>query len=349
MLSAQAQEFEQIRFVANQGGGEISGGEYTGHISIGEPISSFVYTTDDLTYNFGFFSQNIFEQNEIPVAEAGESQQVGTGAIVILDGTQSYDPDEDELTYLWTAPEGIILSDNTSSTPYFTATEVSEATNYEFELIVSDGQDNSEPDNVTVTIVPGPSWNVVVYTNNCPAIIILTYDDLPPLTTGDLVGAFVGDECRGFATVMEYEDDFYALFNIQTEIAETVTFKVWQANTGITFENEQVPYTIETEPGEDLGSFDNPLPVNVILTVDIEQNSNNIEIYPNPTSGIINFDFSNINIDKILITDVTGKIIIEKINFQQSETINLSSYANGIYFIKLDNQNNIYIQKIIKN
>lgn len=60
--------------------------------------------------------------NEPPVADAGADQEVdcssSAGAAVMLDGTLSSDPDEDDvLTYLWSAPDGVVFDDPTSPTP----------------------------------------------------------------------------------------------------------------------------------------------------------------------------------------------------------------------------------------
>ncbi len=66
---------------------------------------------------------------------------------VSLDGTSSEDPDEDGLTYQWSAP-GITFDDSTSVTPSatfpFGTTTVT--------LVVNDGTLDSESDTVDVTI-----------------------------------------------------------------------------------------------------------------------------------------------------------------------------------------------------
>jgi hypothetical protein len=58
-----------------------------------------------------------------PVANAGPDQTVTSGATVNLDGTGSFDPAGQPLTYVWTQTSGpaIMLNDPTSATPSFTA------------------------------------------------------------------------------------------------------------------------------------------------------------------------------------------------------------------------------------
>ena len=73
-----------------------------------------------------------------------------------------------------------------------------------------------------------------------------------------------------------------------------------------------------------------------------------ISIYPNPTNGIIEFDFAENNIQKIKITDITGRVVIEKITIQQNETIDLSGFDSGIYIVILETGKGSFTAKIIK-
>lgn len=90
--------------------------------------------------------------NKPPVANAGTDQQVNEGTVATLDGSASADPDNDALSYSWTAPSGIVLSSNSTSKPTFVAPEVTTSTDYTFKLIVNDGTVNSTEDQVIVTV-----------------------------------------------------------------------------------------------------------------------------------------------------------------------------------------------------
>ena len=78
-----------------------------------------------------------------------------------------------------------------------------------------------------------------------------------------------------------------------------------------------------------------------------------INIYPNPTTGIVNInltglkDLSGLSLQ---ITDVTGKIIYSKDKAYNVSTlqIDLSNNANGIYFIKFQNSETVKTVKVIK-
>jgi hypothetical protein len=80
--------------------------------------------------------------NHPPVANAGPAQTVGAGSLVTLDGSASYDPDGDPLTFQWTQSGGptVTLSSATAIKPTFTAPPVpSGSVMLTFTLTVSDG------------------------------------------------------------------------------------------------------------------------------------------------------------------------------------------------------------------
>jgi hypothetical protein len=87
-----------------------------------------------------------------PVANAGPDQTVIPGALVVLDGTSSFDPDCHTLTYSWTEISGspVILTDANTPTPSFTAPSVTSQTTLTFQLTVSNGVSSSS---ATVNVI----------------------------------------------------------------------------------------------------------------------------------------------------------------------------------------------------
>ena len=92
--------------------------------------------------------------NDAPMAHAGPDQIVDEGARVTLDASASADPENEVLTYLWTAPAGIALNDPGAIRPTFTAPGLDADSPYTFSLIVTDarGLVSAAPDMVTVTV-----------------------------------------------------------------------------------------------------------------------------------------------------------------------------------------------------
>lgn len=91
--------------------------------------------------------------NSKPVAEAGTDLSYPLGTTVTLDGSDSTDVDGDRLSYLWaltTVPAGstATLSDRAAVRPTFV---IDKPGLYTAQLLVSDGQFESEPDTVTLS------------------------------------------------------------------------------------------------------------------------------------------------------------------------------------------------------
>lgn len=90
--------------------------------------------------------------NQAPSADAGVAQVVDEGETVTLDGSGSSDPENSDLTYVWTAPTEISLSSTTAASPTFTAPSVDADTDYTFKLIVNDGELASNEATVVITV-----------------------------------------------------------------------------------------------------------------------------------------------------------------------------------------------------
>jgi hypothetical protein len=91
------------------------------------------------------------QEDQPPVADAGNDQTVALGSTVHLNGSGSFDPDGDPLYYQWAQTGGpaVNLNGVTSATPTFVATSAGDLF---FDLVVSDGQLSSAPSVVRVTV-----------------------------------------------------------------------------------------------------------------------------------------------------------------------------------------------------
>ena len=92
--------------------------------------------------------------NQAPIAEIQDAAPVVPGDWITLDGSGSYDPDQDSLTYSWSQTGGpqVTLEDGDQAMAGFYA--VAEGT-LTFQLVVHDGDAESPPASVQVEVLPG--------------------------------------------------------------------------------------------------------------------------------------------------------------------------------------------------
>jgi pimeloyl-ACP methyl ester carboxylesterase len=122
---------------------------------------SLIYTVGSEVGGVGAASANGGEQSVnlvlktagklLPFAEANGPYLGVAGQPVTFDAGGSYDPDGDNLSYLWsqTAGNPVTLSGNATVQTTFTPTV---ADNYTFQIVVNDGKLNSAPDSVVISV-----------------------------------------------------------------------------------------------------------------------------------------------------------------------------------------------------
>jgi hypothetical protein len=77
-----------------------------------------------------------------------------------------------------------------------------------------------------------------------------------------------------------------------------------------------------------------------------------VNVYPNPSSGVINIDFgTTTNNATVIITNTIGSIINEiALNSNQSlYAINTNNFSTGIYFMHIKSGNNAATKRIVIN
>lgn len=75
--------------------------------------------------------------------------------------------------------------------------------------------------------------------------------------------------------------------------------------------------------------------------------SNEMILYPNPTNGTVTFNLTTPKESVISVYTLTGQQIIEVPIFN-SLTIDMSNYENGVYFVQLRNEKEVYTKRISK-
>ncbi|MBP6557336.1 MAG: T9SS type A sorting domain-containing protein [Flavobacterium sp.] len=91
-----------------------------------------------------------------------------------------------------------------------------------------------------------------------------------------------------------------------------------------------------------------PMPEPVVNLVKI---ANGFAIIPNPSNSIIEIVMKNAQFNRVNITSIDGKVVLErKIEMTDKTQLDVSSYANGVYIINITSEDGrIHTEKLIKN
>jgi hypothetical protein len=83
------------------------------------------------------------------------------------------------------------------------------------------------------------------------------------------------------------------------------------------------------------------------LTSSVNELNNTIKIYPNPATGKLYLNFSDQNIIKLQLIDLTGKVVYTDNAVSQNETIDLLEIMSGLYIVQIHTSDNIYTTKVM--
>jgi hypothetical protein len=267
----------------------------------------------------------VLQVNKAPFANAGSDQTVKEKTLVTLDGSGSYDPDLDAITYQWMAPDGITLSSTSSSKPSFTTPEQSSDVKYRFSLIVSDGITSSGPDDVFVFINVDHAPYVV---NEVDSVFAYKKDP---------------DQSIDLSTIFADIDQGDILFyNVESNTnPDIVHTRIDKANLILSFSTLNIGNSEIT-----ISASSNGKVVNTSFQVIVESPtgfeyeiaSDKVQIYPNPTKGNVQIVFSKIPEANSWITvfDISGRMISKFHPDGFLNFVNLNGNPPGPYLIKID-------------
>jgi hypothetical protein len=84
-----------------------------------------------------------------------------------------------------------------------------------------------------------------------------------------------------------------------------------------------------------------------ILRLERSEILKGLNIYPNPTNGLLNINYINNKVKKAQLFDTTGRVV-KNINVNSS-MVDLKNIPRGLYILQLDFKDSSIIKKIIKN
>jgi uncharacterized protein (DUF1800 family) len=231
-----------------------------------------------------------------PIANAGADQIVNQGTIVTLDASHSTATTGSIVSYKWSAPTGISLSDNTTQSPTFTALT---AGTYSFTLTVAnDNNITSATDEVVVIVTIGDTTppittaslasgyyntqQTITLTVNEEAIIYYTTNGTTPTTTSGTYTSPIAISTEGETTLQYFAVDTagnaenvqsktYTIDTIAPIASVSIDGGFYTSTQTISLssnEDSVIYYTLDnTTPNENSNIYQNPLILNDSTTL----------------------------------------------------------------------------------
>ena len=80
----------------------------------------------------------------------------------------------------------------------------------------------------------------------------------------------------------------------------------------------------------------------------IANSGSGVKVYPNPNAGEFTVELDNGLNKSIEVTDLTGRVILVSTTKEDKATINISTFAKGVYYVKVQSNNSVEVIKVIK-
>ena len=233
----------------------------------------------------------------------------------------------------------------------FTVSPATPIGKYE-ETIYLKGNDGIEVPltlNVKVTgQVPDWSVNPRDFENSMNVIGRVELDGTPMNDEDDLVGAFIGEECRGVAHLgyKERYDGYYVTMDIygnENNENQAVTFRVYDASTGTLYPAVQPSSAIKFEPLALIGEYSAPVVLTVLdkieQSIDLKAGWNWISLNVQADDMTVSSVFDKIADDVYIIKSQTSWLMREEGEWNGTLTDALSN--TQMYAVKLFNDCNL--------
>lgn len=180
------------------------------------------------------------------------------------------------------------------------------------------------------------------YSGNMTIIAQVKYGD--NITMDCQIGVFAGSECRGAA--LSDQDGLLFVTVAGDETNSALTFKVRTADNEILDIDQSLKYTDDAM----IGTIDNPYIIQLNPSKVNPVIADNIKVYPTKVDTYINVDSENIDLERVVISDMNGKVIMIENNVPGNHNeINLSTLVEGVYIVKVETvEGEIFIVKIVK-
>ncbi len=353
------------------------GTEYDWNEGLGDMSELEVSPTEDTVYTVVVTDENgcsssdelTVTVNQNPIISINEPQEICLGESSVIQATSDY-------TVMWN--EGLMDG-------YTQVVSPEESTLYIATAI--DENDCSSSVEALVTVNPNPSVDITESQDICAgeSVVLEVISDYTPvwnegLAEGSsqevspeittLYTAAVIDENNCFTevetlvtvnpnpdlSILGYDDQ---VTYCQLDILSIEGVPAGGEFTGTT-DLSDLDFVIFEEPGEqeltysytDENGCSSVLTLNFVTEIcgGIEELKNEISVYPNPTSGIVNIDLgeAHVSISQIQIFDVQGKLVDLPLTRRGSLlNLDLSGYPNGVYTLSFSTEQDVVSKKIV--
>ncbi len=161
-----------------------------------------------------------------------------------------------------------------------------------------------------------------------------------PFDNSDVVPlSFKTTNAGNFTIAIDHVDGFF-LGNSEIYLKDNLNNSISNLTTS--------GYSFAANAGKDNTRFELIYQSNVLSTNTIEMNDKNVIVFK--IDGLININSGINNIDNVKIFDIQGRLLIEKIKINDTQTkIDASSFANQVLIVQITSANNTKVSKKIVN
>ncbi len=181
------------------------------------------------------------------------------------------------------------------------------------------------------------SVEIKIYLPTAPGNLSYNYDN--SLATISLAWDYSDENAEN---IIIYE----SLDNQSFNALDTISSSELSFDKNNTIENGVYYYNIVAKNNIGLSNASETIEVNTsILWLDISENQHHI--FPNPSTGNLRIELNSNEIDEVIITDISGKII-QKIPTKGHSYISVSGLSSGVYLVGFATRNQLTeVEKII--
>lgn len=189
---------------------------------------------------------------------------------------------------------------------------------------------------------------------------VLIFNGEESTDNNDIIAAFVGDECRGIDDQGSYYEPsdhwIWGITLYANTNGETFTFRSYDASNDQV--NDNIDFTYSSfSPNDNVGSMEDPIEWDFILSVEYEPLPDNFVLYPaypNPFNPVLNIPLVLVKPGKlsVLVVDVNGRIVDTISNRfwepgAHTLTWNGDQFPSGVYFISVNSNGGVIGQKVL--